>query len=209
MTEPTRSQGQHPLARANARPSRRPIRVAVVYNVDYEDSSPDGDPGYAARADVGVVAQSIAAELADGTHEAHLVPVDGDLAAMRPLAEASAAAALEAGQTDTRLDRVTEDASAAQAVALDSDRRLRALQRASTTADDRDTTLGSWRFGSGGRSRPAVRARVAVADACRRCTCRRRRDADRCRRWRSSPSAAPYPRCLIRGGWRDRLASRP
>ena len=75
MTEPTRSQGH--------RPSRRPIRVAVVYNVDYEDSTPDGDPGYAARADVGVVAQSIAAELADGTHEAHLVAVDGDLAAMR------------------------------------------------------------------------------------------------------------------------------
>ncbi len=62
---------------------RGPIRVAVLYNVDYEDCTPDGDPGYAARADVGVVAASIAAELADETHRAYLVPVDGDLAAMR------------------------------------------------------------------------------------------------------------------------------
>lgn len=76
----------------------------------------------------------------------------GDVDALRPLAEESAAAALVSGRADSRLDRVTEDASAAQAVALDSDRRLRALQRASATADDRDTTLGSWRFGSGGPS---------------------------------------------------------
>ncbi len=76
----------------------------------------------------------------------------GDVAALRPLAEESAAAAFASTQADTRLERVTEDASKAQAVALDSDRRLRALQRASATADDRDTTLGSWRFGSGGPS---------------------------------------------------------
>lgn len=50
------------------------------------------------------------------------------------------------------LAAVTEEASKAQAVALDSDRRIRALQRASATEDDRDTTLGSWRFGSGGPS---------------------------------------------------------
>src|SRR5215471_7581589 len=64
-------------------PRRRRIRVAVLHNVDYEDSSPDGDPGYAARADVGVVACAIAEALSDGTHEAHLVPVDGDLPALR------------------------------------------------------------------------------------------------------------------------------
>lgn len=73
----------HPKPRFSRGATRGPIRVAVLYNVDYQDSSPDGDPGYAARADVGVVAAAIAAELADGTHEAHLVPVDGDLAAMR------------------------------------------------------------------------------------------------------------------------------
>jgi D-alanine-D-alanine ligase len=76
MTDPA------PAARTRP-PKRKPIRVAVLYNVDYEDSSPDGDPGYAARADVGVVAASIARELADGAHETHLLPVDGDLTALR------------------------------------------------------------------------------------------------------------------------------
>ncbi len=55
-------------------------------------------------------------------------------------------------RADAALDAATEATSSAQAVALDSDRRLRALQRASATEDDRDTTLGSWRFGSGGPS---------------------------------------------------------
>src|SRR5258706_194741 len=66
-------------------PKRKPIRVAVLFNVDYEDSprDGDGDPGYAARADVGLVARAIARELSDGAHEAHLVPVDGDLPALR------------------------------------------------------------------------------------------------------------------------------
>lgn len=59
-------------------------------------------------------------------------------------------AATERDRADAALESATEDASKAQAVALDSDRRLRALQRASATEDDRDTTLGSWRFGSGG-----------------------------------------------------------
>lgn len=77
-----------PAPPARPRPPRRKatassIRVAVLHNVDYEDSSPDGDPGYAARADVGVVAQSIGEALSDGTHEAHLIPVDGDLQALR------------------------------------------------------------------------------------------------------------------------------
>lgn len=55
-------------------------------------------------------------------------------------------------RADLDLELSTQAASKAQAVALDSDRRLRALQRASETQDDRDTTLGSWRFGSGGPS---------------------------------------------------------
>ena len=62
-------------------PKRRPIRVAVLYNVDYEDG-PEGDPGYAARADVCLVAASIASQLTEG-HEAHLVPVDGDMHRLR------------------------------------------------------------------------------------------------------------------------------
>ena len=63
--------------------ARRPIRVAVLYNVDYEDSSPAGDPGYAARADVGLVARCIADVLSDGAHVVDLLPVEGDLAALR------------------------------------------------------------------------------------------------------------------------------
>ncbi len=62
---------------------RRPIRVAVLYNVDFEDVTPEADPGYAARADVELVARSIAETLSDGAHEAHLVPVDGDLHELR------------------------------------------------------------------------------------------------------------------------------
>ena len=49
MTEPAPDARYRP-------PKRKPSAVAVLYNVDYEDSSPDGDPGYAARADVGQVA---------------------------------------------------------------------------------------------------------------------------------------------------------
>jgi D-alanine-D-alanine ligase len=64
-------------------PKRRPIKVAVLYNVDYEDNGPEGDPGYAARADVCYVATSIAEELDDGAHEVHLVPVDGDMHMLR------------------------------------------------------------------------------------------------------------------------------
>ncbi len=72
------------VSKVSRKPPRRPIKVAVLYNVDYEDTSPDGDPGYAARADVGFVARAIAEELSgDGTHQATLVPVEGDLAALR------------------------------------------------------------------------------------------------------------------------------
>lgn len=62
---------------------RKPVAVAVIYNVDFEDSSPDGDPGYAARADVEVVARAVACELSDGAHETELIAVDGDLVSLR------------------------------------------------------------------------------------------------------------------------------
>jgi D-alanine-D-alanine ligase len=68
-------------------PSRRAARagkrVAVLYNVDYEDVRPEVDPGWAARAEVGLVATSVAAALGEEGHEAHLVAVDGDLASLR------------------------------------------------------------------------------------------------------------------------------
>jgi len=76
MTDPA------PLARPRP-PRRKSPVVAVLFNVDYEDSSPAGDPGYAARADVGQVAAGIAQELDDGAHDVQLVPVDGDLVALR------------------------------------------------------------------------------------------------------------------------------
>jgi D-alanine-D-alanine ligase len=58
-------------------------RVAVLYNVDYEDAQPDVDPAWAARAQVGQVAAFVAGSLAEGGHDAQLVPVDGDLAALK------------------------------------------------------------------------------------------------------------------------------
>jgi D-alanine-D-alanine ligase len=66
-------------------PSRRTRgkRVVVLYNVDYEDAPPEDDPAWAARAQVGEVAASVAAVLAEAGHDAQLVGVDGDLAALR------------------------------------------------------------------------------------------------------------------------------
>jgi D-alanine-D-alanine ligase len=58
-------------------------RVAVLYNVDFEDARPDTDPAWTARAQVGEVAAGIAAALGDDGHEPHLVPVDGDLPGLR------------------------------------------------------------------------------------------------------------------------------
>ncbi|HEX3769578.1 MAG TPA: hypothetical protein VHV30_01880 [Polyangiaceae bacterium] len=58
-------------------------RVVVLHNVDYEDAGPGEDPAYAARAQVGEVAAGIAGILNDAGHEAHLIGVDGDLAALR------------------------------------------------------------------------------------------------------------------------------
>lgn len=66
------------------------------------------------------------------------------------LARSTDRAARDRDEAQSRLDRATATAAAAQAAALDADRRIRAIRRASTTEADRDTTLGSWRFGSGG-----------------------------------------------------------
>lgn len=64
-------------------PRRKRLTVAVLYNVDFEDSSPEGDPGWAARADVQSVAGAVERELRAGGAEVELVPVDGDLAMVR------------------------------------------------------------------------------------------------------------------------------
>jgi D-alanine-D-alanine ligase len=58
-------------------------RVVVLHNVDYEDARPADDPAWAARAQVGEVAAGIAAILAEAGHDAQLIGVDGDLAALR------------------------------------------------------------------------------------------------------------------------------
>ncbi|MCW2928630.1 MAG: Cell wall-associated glycosyl hydrolase [Thermoleophilia bacterium] len=82
------------------------------------------------------------------------MPVPPKLDARIGAAEQQAATSLE--RIDAKLEDLTEEAADAQAVALDADRRIRALQRASATEDERDASVGSWRFGSGG---PAVSAR--------------------------------------------------
>ncbi|MBV9947083.1 MAG: D-alanine--D-alanine ligase [Myxococcales bacterium] len=76
---------------AQASPERRPPsrrtrankRIAVLYNIDYEDARPELDPGWAARAEVAVVANGVVRALAETGYEAQLVPVDGDLAHLR------------------------------------------------------------------------------------------------------------------------------
>ena len=83
MTEPPLGPRRLPAPRPARVAKRKPIRVAVLYNVDFEDTGPEGDPGYAARADVEVVARAIATILSDGAHETHLVPIDGDLHELR------------------------------------------------------------------------------------------------------------------------------
>jgi D-alanine-D-alanine ligase len=55
----------------------------VLYNVDYEDARPESDPAWAARVQVGEVAAGVASFLIDAGHDAQLVAVDGDLAALR------------------------------------------------------------------------------------------------------------------------------
>ncbi len=64
-----------------ARPPKN--KVAVIYNVDFLDAPPSTDPGHSARADVEHVAQAVVSALGGSSHEAVLVPVDGDLERMR------------------------------------------------------------------------------------------------------------------------------
>jgi D-alanine-D-alanine ligase len=65
------------------RRTRASKRIAVLHNVDYEDSLPESDPAWAARAEVGRVAAGVAAALSDAGHEAHVVGIDGDLSQLR------------------------------------------------------------------------------------------------------------------------------
>jgi D-alanine-D-alanine ligase len=57
--------------------------VAVLHNVDYEDTSPECDPSWSARVDVVRVAEGVVEALAGAGHDALLVPVDGDLVGLR------------------------------------------------------------------------------------------------------------------------------
>jgi D-alanine-D-alanine ligase len=66
------------------------LKVAVLYNVDFEDSSPEGDPGWAARADVQSVAVAVAQALEATGTEVERIAVDGDLTAMRAQLQAAA-----------------------------------------------------------------------------------------------------------------------
>jgi D-alanine-D-alanine ligase len=74
----TETSERHPPAKRG----RAAKRIAVLYNVDYEDADPRVDPAWAARAEVGVVASSVAAALVEAGHDAQLVAVDGDLASL-------------------------------------------------------------------------------------------------------------------------------
>jgi len=69
--------------RPPSRRNRATKRVAVLYNVDYEDASPEMDLAWAARAEVGLVARSVGEALAGTGYDAHLLPVDGDLGNLR------------------------------------------------------------------------------------------------------------------------------
>lgn len=60
-------------------------RVAVLYNVDFEERSPEADAGFSARADVASVADAVADALREARHAPHLVPVDGDLQRTREI----------------------------------------------------------------------------------------------------------------------------
>jgi len=76
---------------AQASPERKPPgkrirankRIAVLYNVDFEDACPEIDPMWASRADVALVASGVAAALASSGYAPQLVGVDGDLAGLR------------------------------------------------------------------------------------------------------------------------------
>lgn len=64
-------------------------RVVVAYNVDFEEASPKGDAGHAARKDVATVASAVADALSSA-YDAPLLPVDADLFAFRSRLEALA-----------------------------------------------------------------------------------------------------------------------
>ncbi len=88
--------------------SRATKRIAVLYNVDYEDSRPETDPAWASRADVEHVARSVVRSLCDAGHDAQGVGVDGDLAGLRAtLAELDVACAFNLCESlvgDARLE---------------------------------------------------------------------------------------------------------
>lgn len=75
---PTTSERRPP-----ARRTRISKRIAVLYNIDYEDGRPETDPAWAARAEVGLVAEAIRIALGEAGYDAQLIPVDGDLVDLR------------------------------------------------------------------------------------------------------------------------------
>ena len=87
---------------------RQSKRIAVLYNVDYECAPSESDPSWASRAEVEGVAHGIARTLVEAGHDAHLVPVDGDLAGLRAvLADLDVACAFNLCESiagDTRLE---------------------------------------------------------------------------------------------------------
>jgi D-alanine-D-alanine ligase len=73
-----------------SRRQRRPVEVAIVYNVDFDDARAADDPGFEARATVESVAREVAAALeSDGTHNAALIPLGGDFAELKARLEES------------------------------------------------------------------------------------------------------------------------
>ena len=76
---PTQPTAQRPPSRR----SRAHKRIAILHNNDYEDVPPELDPAWASRAEVAVVASSIAGALVEVGYEPHLVPIDGDLPGLR------------------------------------------------------------------------------------------------------------------------------
>jgi D-alanine-D-alanine ligase len=78
--EGTKSTSEH---RPPPRRGRTGKRIAVLYNIDYEDVAPESDPAWAARVEVALVAKSIASALSDAGYEPQLWPVDGDLSQLR------------------------------------------------------------------------------------------------------------------------------
>ncbi len=69
--------------RPPSRRARAQKRVAVLHNNDFLDVPPELDPAWSSRAEVAVVAASVATALTEVGHEAHLIPVDGDLPGLR------------------------------------------------------------------------------------------------------------------------------